>query len=276
MSQQILPVVIIGAGPVGLAAAAHAVSRGLAPLVLEAGPRIGEAVRRWGHVRMFSPWKFGVDAAAAEILTRDGWTMPTADEYPTGHELVAAYLEPLAASPALAPHIRLNARVVSVARRDHDRMKNGRRQDAAFLVRVLGPEGEQDILARAVIDASGTLDTPGALGASGLPAIGEHGAAAHIFYGIPDVLGAERMRYGGRSVLVAGSGHSALNALLDLAALAESAPTTRIQWVIRRPALGQLLGGSRRDQLEERGKTRRSRSQFTQQGPDRACIRVPD
>ena len=43
---------------------------------------------------MFSPWKFNVDAAAAAMLARDGWTMPPDDEYPTGHELVDRYLSP--------------------------------------------------------------------------------------------------------------------------------------------------------------------------------------
>jgi thioredoxin reductase len=254
MAQQGLPVVIIGAGPVGLAAAAHAVSRRITPLVLEAGPRIGDGVRRWGHVRMFSPWKFNVDSSSAAILAGDGWTMPPGDEYPTGHELVDRYLEPLAASRDLAGRIQLKTRVITVARQHHDRMKDGNRQDAAFLVRVQGPEGEQDILARAVIDASGTIEKPGALGASGFSAIGERAAATSIFYGIPDVPGMERHRYAGRRVLVAGSGHSALNALLDLARLAEDVPATRIAWVIRRQSLGQLLGGTRQDQLEERGK----------------------
>jgi len=254
MSQQDLPVVIIGAGPVGLAAAAHTVSRRLTALVLEAGVRVGYGIRRWGHVRMFSPWRFNVDPTAAAILSREGWTMPDGDEYPTGNELVERYLEPFAASKSLRPHIRLNTRVIAVTRQDHDRMKDGGRQDAAFLVRVEGRDGEQDILARAVIDASGTMEKPGALGASGLPAMGEPASASHIFYGIPDVLGTERHRYAGRRVLVAGSGHSALNALLDLAQLAEEAPGTGITWVIRRPMLGPLLGGTRQDQLEERGK----------------------
>ena len=52
------PDVVIGAGPVGLAAAAHLVARGLRPFVLEAGPRVGASMRSWGHVRMFSPWKY--------------------------------------------------------------------------------------------------------------------------------------------------------------------------------------------------------------------------
>jgi thioredoxin reductase len=254
MNSSTLPVVIIGAGPVGLAAAAHAAARGLTPVVLEAGSRIADGVRRWGHVRMFSPWKFGIDAAAVELLSRQGWTTPTPDDYPTGNELVDQYLEPLAATPELASQIHLKTRVIAVAKESQDRMKDVGRQDAPFRVRVRTPDGEQDILARAVIDASGTIERPGALGASGLTAIGEQSAAHAIRYGIPDVLGAERARYAGRRVLVAGSGHSALNALLDLARLADEEPATTIVWVIRRAVLGQLLGGARQDQLEERGK----------------------
>jgi thioredoxin reductase len=254
MPQSSLPVVIIGAGPVGLSAAAHVVTRSLTPVVLEAGSRVGDSVRRWGHVRVFSPWSLNVDPVAADMLALHGWTMPPAGEYATGRELVEQYLEPLAGLPELSPHIRLGTRVVTVTRQYHDRMKDAGREDSPFLVRVLGPAGEEDILARAVIDASGTIDTPGALGASGVSAIGEAAARAHIFYGIPDVLGADRDRYAGRRVLVVGSGHSALNALLDLARLVEDDSATRVRWVIRRRSLGQLLGGSRKDQLEERGR----------------------
>lgn len=254
MRHESLPVVIIGGGPVGLAAAAHVLARNLTPVVLEAGGRVGAGISRWAHVRMFSPWKFNVDSAAADILSRHEWALPDGDAYPTGGELVARYLEPLAATPELARHIRLNARVVAVARREHDLMKDGTRDHAPFVVRVDGPTGEEDIIAQAVIDASGTIEHPGPLGAAGVPALGERALTDRIFYGIPDVLGALRPRYAGRRVLVVGSGHSALNALLDLARLAETEPDTRIVWAIRRPVVGQLLGGARNDQLEERGK----------------------
>ena len=81
----------------GLAAAAHVLSRGLTPLAFEAGPSAGAAMRRWGHVRMFSPWKYNVDAEAASMLERHGWVRPDGETFPTGRELVEQYLEPLAA-----------------------------------------------------------------------------------------------------------------------------------------------------------------------------------
>jgi thioredoxin reductase len=254
MRHESLPVVIIGAGPVGLAAAAHALSRHLTPLVLEAGGSVGAGIRRWGHVRMFSPWKFNLDAAAATILGRHGWSRPAGDEYPTGHDLVERYLEPLARTGTLGPYIRTNARVAGVTRQGHDRMKEAARSAAPFVVRVVGPAGEEDVLARAVVDASGTIETPGTLGAAGVPALGERALAERIFYGMPDVLGAARARYANRRVLVVGSGHSALNVLLDLSTLAEQEPGTHIRWAIRRQELGPLLGGARPDQLEERGR----------------------
>ena len=99
-------VAIIGAGPVGLAAAAHALERGLQPVVLEAGPRVGHAVRQWAHVRMFSPWEYGVDRAAERLLASAGWNSPDPHQYPTGAELVERYLDPLATRTALEGHIR--------------------------------------------------------------------------------------------------------------------------------------------------------------------------
>jgi thioredoxin reductase len=249
-----LPVAIIGGGPVGLAAAAHALSRGLTPIIFEAGRSVGAGIQRWGHVRLFSPWSFAVDKVAGALLTATGWSAPSGDTYPTGHDLVQQYLEPLARTPAIAPRLRLNTRVVSVTRQGHDVMKDSGRDQAPFVVRVQGPDGEEDVLAQAVIDASGTTDTPGPLGGAGVPALGERNVAARIFYGIPDVLGAEMTRYANRRILVVGSGHSALNALLDLATLADAAPYTQVTWAIRRRTIGQLLGGGRSDQLEERRK----------------------
>ncbi len=254
MSSQNLPVVVIGAGPVGLAAAAHLLARNLEPLVLEAGDSVGAGMLRWAHVRMFSPWEFNVDRQAGALLARHGWAPPQPGTFPTGGDVVSRYLRPLAEAPEIRPRLRLGARVTGITRLGGDRMKDAARDSRPFVVRYEEKGEEREVVARAVIDASGTVGTPSPLGASGLPALGERGAEPRIFYGIPDVLGGVRERYAGQRVLVAGSGHSAFNVLLDLATLAREAPGTRIFWALRRPSLQRVLGGGENDQLAERGR----------------------
>ena len=252
--QSSLPVVVIGAGPVGLAAAAHLVSKGEQPLVLEAGTTAGASVRAWGHVRLFSPWKYVVDDIAAGMLQASGWQAPPGDDLPTGDDLVERYLLPLAALPTIAPAIRLGTRVIAVTRHGFDKLKTEGRDAAPFAVVVQGPDGtEEQVLARAVIDASGTYGAPNPLGAGGVPALGERAAADRVFYGIADMLGAHRHRYAGKDVLVVGSGHSAFNVLGDLAKLAREAPGTTLTWSIRRAHEGQLYGGGDADALPARG-----------------------
>ena len=248
-----LPVAIIGAGPVGLAAAAHLLTRGLEPLIFEAGESVGASVRDWAHVRVFSPWAFNIDPAAADLLEADGWTAPPAEEYPTGGEIVERYLEPLAALPAIGGRLVLGARVVAVTRLGIDKLKDAGREQAPFQLIVDHGGIEQRYVARAVIDASGTWTRPNPLGAGGVPAAGERAHRERIAYRIPDVLGADRDRYAGKRVLVIGTGHSAFNALVDLVALREQEPTTEIVWAVRRDAPGDKLGGGSADQLPERG-----------------------
>ena len=253
MDRDDLPIAIIGAGPVGLAAAAQLVKRGQIPLVLEAGDTVGASVRSWGHVRVFSPWKYNVDAAAREILDRQGWSAPDGEAYPTGRELVDAYLRPLAATPDIAPHLHLNHRVIAVTRLDLDKMKTTGRDDVPFALTVATPSGERRFLASGVIDASGTYTLPNPLGAGGTPARGETEAASRIFYGIADVLGSARPRYAGRRVLVVGSGHSAFDVLIDLAQVADADGRTEITWVVRRPFADSKYGGAANDALPARG-----------------------
>jgi FAD dependent oxidoreductase len=255
------PVAVIGAGPVGLAAAAHLLARGLRPLVLEAGPGPGHAVRQWGHVRMFSPWGFNTDPAARALLEATGWRMPDPDAYPTGADLVARYVEPLAAALAGAgADLRFGARVVGVSRRHHDRLHDGNRaaghgrEASPFVLHVAAPDGRiEEVEANAVIDASGTWTSPNPAGAHGLPAPGEAANTDRIAYGIPDVLGAARDAYAGAATLVLGGGHSAMNAVLDLAALAREAPGTRVLWAFRRPLAAVNFGGGAADGLAARG-----------------------
>lgn len=110
-------IVIIGGGPVGLAAAAHALERGLQPIVLEAGDEVGHAVRQWSHVRMFSPWSCNVDKAAERLLQEQGWNVPDPGHYPTGSELVEHYLEPLATRTRLGPCAHAGSRHLRGAQR---------------------------------------------------------------------------------------------------------------------------------------------------------------
>jgi thioredoxin reductase len=248
-----LPVAVIGAGPVGLAAAAHLIDRGIRPLLFEAGVTVGASIREWGHVRVFSPKEFDVDPVAARMLERAGWTPPEADGYPTGDELVERYLEPLAALPELARALQLGARVTGVARHGVDKLKDAGREDAPFELVVEQGGVERRVLARAVIDASGTWSRPNPLGSGGMPAAGERALRHRIAYGIPDVLGSDRERYAGRRVLVVGSGHSAFDAILDLVALRDSEPATQVLWAIRGGAPGRRYGGGGDDQLPARG-----------------------
>ncbi len=245
-----LPVVVIGAGPVGLGAAAHLAERGITFAVLEAGDDPAAAVRQWGHVRLFSPWRYNVDAAARRLLGEAGWVEPDPDVLPTGRQLAADYLQPLADLPALKPHIHFGARVSAVTRLGVDRVRSAGREAAPFLVRLASGE---DVLARAVIDASGNWGTPNVLGASGIPAHGEHAAAAFVEHALPDVLGADRDRFAGKRTLVVGAGHSAATTLLSLAELAEQAPGTSVAWAIRSSSPARTYGGEAADALPARG-----------------------
>jgi thioredoxin reductase len=248
-----IPVAVIGAGPVGLAAAVHLIDRGIEPLIFEAGDGVGASVREWGHVRVFSPWEFNVDPVAEQMLDAAGWRAPDREGYPTGAELVERYLEPLAALPAIAGRLHFSALVVGVGKQGLDKLKEDGRDEAPFELVVAEDGDERRYVARAVIDASGTWTRPNPLGAGGLPAAGERAHADRIAYGIPDVLGADRERYAGRRVVVVGSGHSAFNAILDLVALRDSEPATQIVWAIRGAAPGRKYGGGGDDQLPARG-----------------------
>ncbi|MGY5008350.1 FAD-dependent oxidoreductase [Streptomyces sp. 900105755] len=248
-----LPIAVIGAGPVGLAAAAHLVERGLEPLVLEAGPSAGTAVRDWAHVRLFSPWAEVTDPAAEKLLAPTGWVRPDGSAYPTGGDWAVQYLQPLA--DVLGDKIRYGATVTGVARAGRDRIVDSGREEQPFTLHIQHADGrEERITARAVIDASGTWSTPSPAGADGLPALGEKTAADRLTYRVPD-LGdpAVRARYAGRHTAVVGSGASAFTALALLADLAKEEGGTHAVWILRRGIGANTYGGGEADQLPARG-----------------------
>lgn len=247
-----LPVAVIGAGPVGLAAAARLVERGMQPLILERGKSVGAAMLEWGHVRVFSPWRYNIDAAARTLLEAAGWDAPTPDHLPNGREIVEEYLAPLSRVPAIAKGLKLGATVTAVARHGLDKVSSDGRVGRPFVVRYSDTSGEHDIAVRAVIDASGTWTQPNPMGISGLPVRGER-STDKVSYGIPDVAGARRADFIGKRVLVVGGGHSAINVALALMELQETEPKTEIFWALRHSGVERLLGGGLNDQLPERG-----------------------
>lgn len=253
-SSKNLPVAVIGAGPVGLAAAAHLLERGLEPLVFEAGPTAGAAIEQWRHIRLFSPWRFNIDPAAQRLLEAAGWESPRPTALPFGGELIDNYVAPLAALPEIASRLQTGARVVAVTRQGLDKTHVRNRNETPFTVRVEHADGEtRDHTVAAVIDASGTWSGRNPLGTSGLPAIGEDTAADRISSPLPDVTGRDRAAFAGRRVLVVGAGHSAANTLISLADLAKEAPATTILWAVRGATAEKVYGGGDADRLPARG-----------------------
>lgn len=246
-------VAIIGAGPVGLAAAAHVLERGMSPIMLEAGPEAAHAVRQWQHVQLFSPWEYNVDKAAARLLAPTGWNSPDPQSYPTGGELIDRYLAPLATRTPLRESIRTSSRVTAISRVGFDKAKTRGRAQALFEIRYQNGKGPEMLRADAVIDVSGTWFSPNPAGSNGLPAIGERERADRIAYGMPDVRGADRARYAGKTVAVLGVGHSAVGTLIDLVQLADEVPGTQPVWLLRGADLAKAFGGGSNDKLTARG-----------------------
>lgn len=248
-----MPVVIIGAGPVGLAAAAHLVQRNLPFLLFEAGDNPGNSVASWEHIRVFSPWRYNVDKAARSLLEQQQWIMPPEEEVHNGAELIELYLKPLASLPQLSPFIQYNSRVIGVSKKGLDKMKNANRNKQPFVVRVQQGGDIIQVEARAVIDASGTWFTPNPIGGGGMHAVGELAHQARIFYGIPDVFNKWRNRYAGKHVAVIGGGHSAINTIIELEKLKQIFPSTIITWILRKERLEDVYGGKEKDALKARG-----------------------
>ena len=259
-----LPVVVIGAGPQGLAAAAHLVERG------QAGARASRpATARLqrcpsGGTCVCSPsgasWSTRPRPACS---SRPGGRRPRRG-IPTGAQWISGYLAPLA--DVLGDRIRYGSRVIGVSRRGRDRLVDAGRAEQPFTVHVETADGnEYRIDARAVIDASGTWSTPNPAGADGLPALGERAAAELLDYRIPDFR--HRTQYDGKHSVVVGSGHSAVTAVIALGRIARRDPATKVTWVLRRGAVGNTFGGGEADELPARGQLGHHRERVRRRRP---------
>lgn len=253
MSQHNLPVAIIGGGPIGLAAAAHLAKRKIPFYLFEAGESVGANILSWKHVRLFSPWKYTIDNVAKDLLSTTAWKAPNTEDLPTGEELVNEYLRPLSKLPTIARNIHLSAEVIAIHRKGMDKTKTNGREQKPFVVKVQQKGKVVSYEAKAIIDSSGTWNQPNPIGSGGVFAAGEKALHNHIFYGIPNVNKYHLERYKNKNIAVVGSGHSALNVLLDLAAVQEKYPNTQLNWILRKKHIAETYGGKEADDLKARG-----------------------
>ncbi|HEY4561926.1 MAG TPA: FAD-dependent oxidoreductase, partial [Thermoanaerobaculia bacterium] len=231
-------IAILGAGPTGLEAALAAVEAGHPFTVYEASPSVAGNVRAWGHVRLFTPWEMNVSPRMRRHLEAAGREVPGGSACPTGHDLAEKVLEPLAALPEIAPHLRLGTRALSIGRQGllkHEEIATSERGRHPFRLLLADGSGrEWTATADLVIDATGTWSNPNTLGDGGIPAPGERSFAGEIRRDIPD-FATEREEWAGKTILLAGAGHSAQTAARALAELAQEAPGTRVIWALRSP-----------------------------------------
>jgi thioredoxin reductase len=246
-----LPIAIIGAGPIGLAAAANLVERGIDFVIYESGDSIASSMNAWRHIRLFSPWEHLVDPAAKRLLESTGWQEPPAGVAPYAAAIIDEYLTPLAALEPIASRIRLGATVDSVSREGMDRTRSTGRATTPFVLRIREASDVSDVAARAVIDASGTYDNPNSLSSNGLVPLGFAEVADKVSHALPDVLGSERARFAGSHTVVVGAGHSAANTLINLAKLAREEAGTSVTWVIRNSSAARV-SSSEDDELPGR------------------------
>jgi thioredoxin reductase len=187
------------------------------------------------------------------LLEKSGWQAPDDDALPTGKDLYLQYFKPFAELKEINPHIVLNSKVISIGRKNVDKMKSWGREEIPYWVQVQLDHEVRQFEASAVIDASGTWHSPNPIGSGGNYAIGELENQDRIFYGIPDILHQHTERYKNKSVLVVGSGHSSVNAILELDKLKLRYPSTEIHWVLRKKKMSDVYGGQESDALKARG-----------------------
>lgn len=267
-----LRIAILGSGPIGIEAALYGRALGHQVSVYEQG-ELAQALRSWGHVRMFSPWSYNTSALGRARLALRGIELPAPTEVPSGEELRTRYLLPLSQDPLLAGCFQLHSRVVEVGRSGllkDDLLGQASRADAPFRLLIERRTGEHVEAADVVVDCTGTYGCPNAIGDGGIPAPGERWLGARLWRHLPDVGGADRARFAGRRVLVVGGGLSAATVALALARLCEEAPQTELCWALR-GAAEQPYHEIADDRLPQRAALVREANRLAQ----RAALQAP-
>ena len=229
-------IAVIGAGPIGVEAALYARYLGYDVDIYERHA-VGEHLRQRGHVRLFTPWSANVTPLGLAALQAqdEAWQPPKLDEHSTCGELVDRYVAPLAHSDLIEDGLHEQTEVVAVGRPNllkREMPGDAARGDDLFRLLLRSADGtERTAEADGVIDTSGVLGTPNALGQGGVPAPGERACRESIDYGLTDVSGRDRAKFAGRRVLVVGAGMSAATTLV---ALSQLEPKPQITWVTRR------------------------------------------
>lgn len=264
-SESTLPVAIIGAGPVGLAAAAQLASRNRAFILFEKGEEVGANIRTWGHVTLFSPWQYNMDSAAKELLQRTGWKEPNGEELPTGNELIEKYLKPLAELKEIKPSIYMSHQVIAITRKNNDKMKSRERNQNPFTLYVEIEGKVKSFEARAILDATGTWGNPNPAQSNGAWLPAEKALQNRIDYHIPNIE-ANESTYKNKKIAIIGGGHSAINSLLNVVALKEKAPNTGVTWILRKENVEMAYGGEANDELAARGELGTRIRQLVEEG----------
>jgi len=231
-------IVIIGAGPIGLEAALYAKTLGHDVTVFDKGS-VAANIQSWGHIRLFSPWKYNRSSLGVKRLREEGLgnTDLPDETCPTGEELVDNYLAPLASLPELSDLVREHHEVLACGRAHFLKKDMGQginRAQDPFQLLIREKDSQERIeTADIVIDATGVYGEHNYLGAGGIPAPGETSVTDEVEFNPPDVLGSARDKYAGKHTVVLGAGYSGATTVVALGELMKSAPGTQITWVCR-------------------------------------------
>lgn len=205
--------VIIGAGPMGIALAVRMLSIKKSFTIIEKGSSVGSNILEWGHVHFFSNWKECVDLKSQNLLSESIPLDYDSEGYPSGNEFVKKYLIPLANLNQLKNNIVLRSEVVEV---------EFNFSTEKFLV-TFHQNGETKFIeTKVVVDASGNWGNTNKLikdGSDYYPHINRIPKPSYIRHHFQDA-----------KVAIVGNGHSAMNSI----ALVSDYSNAEINWLIRK------------------------------------------